>query len=317
MDYEVFLVARMREDFVHSGNARRSIITGFVGSAKVVTAAAIIMFAVFAAFVPEGDSNIKPIALGLAVGIFVDAFIVRMTFVPAVLQMLGNHAWYMPKWLDRVLPSFDVEGEGVQRVLDLSAWPVPDSTAAISAEGLALYRDGDKTSEADLFHDVDITLPVGETLILQGRHALTVTALLLALSGRLDTDAGKLKVMGLVLPVRASAVRKRVGVIDASALASGDVSRAVKAALRENPDILMIDGIDNVVDLESRAAIGRVLASAPADKRRRGRLLTIVVGTTSKTPLEALADVLSDPAVAIVIKLVTPKTSSQKVSVSS
>jgi RND superfamily putative drug exporter len=93
MDYEVFLVARMREDFVHSGKAMASIETGFLGSAKVVTAAAIIMFAVFAAFVPEGDVNIKPIALGLAVGVFVDAFVVRMTLVPAALALLGDKAW--------------------------------------------------------------------------------------------------------------------------------------------------------------------------------------------------------------------------------
>ncbi|MBK5238162.1 MAG: MMPL family transporter, partial [Actinomycetales bacterium] len=204
MDYEVFLVARMREDYVHSGNARRSIVTGFVGSAKVVTAAAIIMFAVFAAFVPEGDSNIKPIALGLAVGIFVDAFIVRMTFVPAVLHMLGTHAWWMPKWLDRILPSFDVEGEGVQHVLDLAEWPSANSTAAIAAEGVTLTRDSGSSTTADLFRDVAVMVPVGETLIVRGEHALNVTALLLTLSGRLTPDSGKLKVMGLVLPVRSS-----------------------------------------------------------------------------------------------------------------
>ncbi len=82
MDYEVFLVARIREDYVHSGQARRSIFTGFQASAKVVTAAAVIMFAVFVAFVPEGDMSLKPIALGLAVGVLVDAFVVRMTLVP-------------------------------------------------------------------------------------------------------------------------------------------------------------------------------------------------------------------------------------------
>jgi RND superfamily putative drug exporter len=88
MDYEVFLVSRIREDFVHGGDARRAIQSGFVSSAKVVTAAAVIMISVFAAFVPEGDASIKPIALGLAVGVFVDAFIVRMTLVPAILQLL-------------------------------------------------------------------------------------------------------------------------------------------------------------------------------------------------------------------------------------
>jgi uncharacterized membrane protein YdfJ with MMPL/SSD domain len=127
MDYEVFLVSRMREDFVHARRAAEAsgqpydkralalaaVRSGFTASARVVTAAAVIMFAVFAAFVPEGDTSIKPIALGLAVGIAVDAFVVRMTLVPAVMALLGDKAWWMPRWLDRVLPHFDIEGEAV------------------------------------------------------------------------------------------------------------------------------------------------------------------------------------------------------------
>ncbi|MGB3414066.1 MAG: MMPL family transporter, partial [Microbacteriaceae bacterium] len=117
MDYEVFMVSRMREYYVHEGDARRSVRKGFMGSAKVVTAAAIIMFAVFVFFVPEGDVNIKPIALGFAVGVFVDAFIVRMALVPAVMTLLGDKAWWMPAWLDRILPHFDIEGEGLEAAL--------------------------------------------------------------------------------------------------------------------------------------------------------------------------------------------------------
>ena len=96
MDYEVFLVSAIREDYVHSGHAsaqeraRHAIRTGFISSARVVTAAAVIMISVFAAFIPHGSSTIKPIALGLAVGVFVDAFMVRMTLVPAVLALLGD-----------------------------------------------------------------------------------------------------------------------------------------------------------------------------------------------------------------------------------
>lgn len=127
MDYEVFLVSTMREEVVHRGGARRSIRAGFVRSAPVVTAAALIMFAVFATFVPAADSTIKPIALALAVGVFVDAFVVRMTFVPAVMQLLGDRAWAMPAWLDRVLPSFDVEGERLGQMLGEGAERV-DST---------------------------------------------------------------------------------------------------------------------------------------------------------------------------------------------
>src|SRR5690606_5618777 len=101
MDYEVFLVSRIREEYVHGKDARAAITAGFQGSAKVVTAAAVIMFSVFVAFVPEGDMNLKPIALGLAVGVAVDAFVVRMVLVPAVLALLGDKAWWMPRKLDR------------------------------------------------------------------------------------------------------------------------------------------------------------------------------------------------------------------------
>ena len=96
MDYEVFLVSRMREEFVHTGDPRRAITAGFTASARVVTAAAIIMISVFAAFIPHSDPTVKPIALGLAVGVFVDAFLVRMTLVPAVLALLGHRAWWLP-----------------------------------------------------------------------------------------------------------------------------------------------------------------------------------------------------------------------------
>jgi RND superfamily putative drug exporter len=307
MDYEVFLVARMREDYVHSGKARRSIVTGFVGSAKVVTAAAIIMFAVFAAFVPEGDSNIKPIALGLAVGIFVDAFIVRMTFVPAVLQLLGDHAWWMPKWLDRILPSFDVEGEGVQHEIDLAEWPSPNSTTAIAAEGLTLGRDDGSGEAQNFFTNVDVMVPAGETLIVAGGQALNVTAFALTISGRLEPDSGRLKVSGLVLPVRAVAVRKRVGLLDVGALASGDIAYALKTALKEVPDIMIIDGIDTVAAPEAREAVSALLRGAPRDKHRKGHPLTVVMGTTTNSPQDDLADVLPDSRSAHLLHITSPQ----------
>jgi putative drug exporter of the RND superfamily len=113
MDYEVFLVSRMRESFVRTGDARRSIITGFGQSGRVVTAAALIMFGVFGAFVLSDDPITKSIGVSLAVGVLADAFIVRMTLVPAVMALLGDRAWSLPPWLDRHLPNLDIEGEGV------------------------------------------------------------------------------------------------------------------------------------------------------------------------------------------------------------
>ncbi|MDQ0595780.1 RND superfamily putative drug exporter [Streptomyces canus] len=110
MDYEVFLVSGMREEWVHTGEARRSVVDGARHSVRVVTAAALIMFTVFAGFFPLDDALIKPIAFALAVGVAIDAFAVRMTLVPAVLALAGRHAWWLPAWLDRVLPDLDVEG---------------------------------------------------------------------------------------------------------------------------------------------------------------------------------------------------------------
>ncbi|MDH6135754.1 RND superfamily putative drug exporter [Kitasatospora sp. MAA4] len=110
MDYEVFLVSGMREQWIHTGRAQESIITGTRQNARVVTAAALIMFTVFAGFFPADDAIIKPIAFSLAVGILIDAFAVRLTLVPAVLALVGPRAWWLPARLERLLPDLDVEG---------------------------------------------------------------------------------------------------------------------------------------------------------------------------------------------------------------
>ncbi|ALO08991.1 Putative drug exporters of the RND superfamily [Streptomyces venezuelae] len=113
MDYEVFLVTRMREAYVHGERPGEAIVTGFRHSARVVVAAAVIMIAVFAGFIGMDDQMIKMIGFGLAVAVLFDAFVVRMAIVPAVLALLGHKAWWLPKWLDRALPTVDVEGEGL------------------------------------------------------------------------------------------------------------------------------------------------------------------------------------------------------------
>ncbi|WP_275002406.1 MMPL family transporter [Promicromonospora iranensis] len=114
MDYQVFLVSRMREAHVHGRPAREAIVTGFERSSKVVVAAAVIMIAVFGGFATAHEPLIKMVGLGLACAVFFDAFVVRLTLVPAILQLLGERAWWLPRWLDRVLPRVDVEGESLQ-----------------------------------------------------------------------------------------------------------------------------------------------------------------------------------------------------------
>jgi uncharacterized membrane protein YdfJ with MMPL/SSD domain len=111
MDYEVFLVSRMRESYVHSGRARESIVSGFGHSGRVVTAAALIMIGVFGGFVLDDDPIVKSIGLSLAFGVLVDAFVVRMTLVPAVMALMGRRAWWLPRGLDRRIPGVDLEGE--------------------------------------------------------------------------------------------------------------------------------------------------------------------------------------------------------------
>jgi RND superfamily putative drug exporter len=111
MDYEVFLVSRMREDFVHGDTARQATVNGMGHGARVVTAAALIMTSVFGGFVLLDDPVIKSMGFALAVGVLLDAFVVRMTLVPAVMSLLGDRAWWLPRWLDRALPDVDIEGE--------------------------------------------------------------------------------------------------------------------------------------------------------------------------------------------------------------
>ncbi|MDH2389117.1 MMPL family transporter [Streptomyces sp. HNM0663] len=117
MDYEVFLVTRMREAYVHGQRPGEAIVTGFKHGARVVTAAAVIMIAVFAGFIGSSEQMVKMIGFGLAIAVFFDAFVVRMAIVPAVLALLGHKAWWLPRWLDRALPNVDVEGEKLHREL--------------------------------------------------------------------------------------------------------------------------------------------------------------------------------------------------------
>ena len=110
MDYQLFLATGMREAYVEGSPARVAVSTGYRSGRRVVTAAALIMISVFASFVASDDSMIKSIGLGLAVGVLLDAFVVRMWIMPAVMTLLGESAWWLPRWLDRILPHVDVEG---------------------------------------------------------------------------------------------------------------------------------------------------------------------------------------------------------------
>ncbi len=111
MDYQVFLVSSMRESYVHGRHGNESVVHGYELASRVVLAAGVIMVSVFAGFIFAPDAMIKQIGFALAFGILIDAFIIRMTLVPAVMAVFGDKAWWLPKWLDRLLPNLDVEGD--------------------------------------------------------------------------------------------------------------------------------------------------------------------------------------------------------------
>jgi RND superfamily putative drug exporter len=109
MDYEVFLISRIREEYLKDGNTSRAVADGLAKTARVITAAAAIMVVVFLAFLATPDVFLKLFGIGLASAIFLDATVVRMVLVPAVMQLLGSRNWWIPNWLERILPRLDVE----------------------------------------------------------------------------------------------------------------------------------------------------------------------------------------------------------------
>jgi RND superfamily putative drug exporter len=114
MDYEVVLIARIREEYLQDGDTRRAVADGLAKTARVITAAAAIMVVVFLAFVASPEVFLKLFGIGLASAIFLDATLVRMVLVPAVMQLLGPRNWWIPDWLERILPRIDVESREPQ-----------------------------------------------------------------------------------------------------------------------------------------------------------------------------------------------------------
>ncbi|MGV8848222.1 MAG: MMPL family transporter [Propionibacteriaceae bacterium] len=267
MDYEVFLVSRMREEHVHGDDARHAVHDGFVHSAKVVVAAALIMFAVFAFFVPNGEGALKAIAFGLAFGVAIDAFLVRMTLVPAVMHLLGEKAWWLPKWLDRILPSLDIEGESLARQLAGADWPTPDDRSSAYGEDIVI---GESPALVD---GLSLRLDPGQVLAVTGTPTARA-ALLLTLGGRMAPSAGRLKVLGHVLPDAAGKVRR------VSMCADALTPRLATELARTSAQLILIDDVDRL----SRADLAAVAALIAQLGTR-----SLVVGASS---LESLSDVL-------------------------
>jgi RND superfamily putative drug exporter len=246
MDYEVFLTSRMREEYVH-GNPNY-IVDGFTHSAKVVVAAGVIMFAVFVFFVPASSGMVKPIAFCLAVGVALDAFLVRMTLGPAVMKLLGDSAWWLPKWLDRILPTLDVEGETVSAQLRVRA-SFGDDPAPVSARGLTA-----KLRELTLFAGLDFEVPAGGILVVTG-DADARKALLYGVSGHVPLSAGEACVDGCVLGAESAVIRRRTLLLGPK----DDLGRALPSAAK----VILVDGVDKM-DSTSRQLLRDAIRESTA-----------------------------------------------------
>ncbi|PWC03879.1 MMPL family transporter [Agromyces badenianii] len=270
MDYEVFLVSGMREEFVKTKEPRKAVVHGFQHAARVVTAAALIMFFVFFAFVPEGAGVIKGIAFALAVGVAFDAFLVRMTLVPAAMALAGNAAWWLPKWLAKALPNVDIEGEGLRAHLDQQAWAA-SRPAAVNADA-AVFGLPERP-----IGPLSVEVPTGGVLVVQGdpvdRRVVAAT-----LAGRLDPVDGRLAVLGSPLPTGAGAVMRGVAIADVQAAAGpgGTVGELIAGRL---------DAIRPWYRLSPSNTLVRTWASRAADAAGHG---PDGPRFTADTPLAAL-----------------------------
>ncbi len=136
MDYEVFLLSRVKEEYERTGDPVNSVADGLAATARVITTAAAIMVVVFGSFLFEDDRVVKLFGLGLATAVFIDATIVRMLIVPSTMELLGARNWWLPKWLDRILPNLNVEGTHPHEPIpgldadDSAAAPHPDVVGA-------------------------------------------------------------------------------------------------------------------------------------------------------------------------------------------
>lgn len=204
MDYQVFLVSRMRERYITTKDARTSVVTGFSASARVVTAAAIIMFSVFFSFVPGSSALLQPVALALAIGVAIDAFVVRMTLIPAVMALLGRFAWALPKPLERRLPDMDIEGERVHGRLATLRWQQElNADTVIEAKNL-------RVADA-AFTPLSFSLTRGNVLAFC-TDSPEGNLLLGAVTGRTDAQ-GMLISCGMPLPFDGERVRRETAIV--------------------------------------------------------------------------------------------------------
>lgn len=278
MDYEVFLVTRMREEYMHTRDARQAIIRGFTASAPVVIAAAAIMIFIFAGFIPGSMYMIQPIALSLAVGVFVDAFIVRMTLVPAVLALLGDRAWHFPTVLDRLLPHLDVEGEGLGVALEHREWTAARGTSALRLRDVEIPRMSGRGQLGPLSGAIS----PGSITLIASEDADARASVLALFSARLEPSAGTLFVYDRQVPGETGAAQSHVELYP-----EGRGGASAHALVRERDSrIVVIESLSDLLEADDATSQRLELLAAHG--------ATIVIGQDALT--ESFTERLRDPA---------------------
>ena len=242
MDYEVFLVSRIRERFVETGDPRLAVTSGFRKSARVVTAASLIMFSVFLSFVPGSVASMQSIALALAIGVALDALVIRMTFIPAAMTLLGKWGWALPKALEHRLPVVDIEGEQVHGRLETLSWQQKqNASVSIDAKDVVI-------SQTDIA-PLSLTANKGDLVVVGSSDSFAIDMVLATLTGRANST-GLLVSCGRPLPYDAVHVRKLSSLVRYEpTYFDGTISRLISEQLRLNgqkPDPAALRTVDSL-----------------------------------------------------------------------
>jgi RND superfamily putative drug exporter len=210
--------------------------------------------------------------------VFVDAFVVRMTLVPAVLALLGDRAWWLPARFDRRLPSLDVEGTGLEHHLDHEAWTAQHGPAVVRAEEVHLVDE----HGVRVFGPLDTRLGVGEMLLVRSDDRVARRALMTAFAGRLDTSGGRLVVLDRVLPDEAAAVRSRVHLFERFPRVER-LERLARPGRRRThePVLVVVDDVDVFASEDELLRRWQLLGTLTA------RGVTVVAGAVSEPPADA------------------------------
>ncbi|HET7734442.1 MAG TPA: MMPL family transporter [Nocardioidaceae bacterium] len=273
IDYEVFLVSRMREEYLRGTTARESVRRGYLKSARVVSIAAIIMIAVFGAFTRHGDATTQPMAFGLAFGVFIDAFIVRITLLPATIALLGDLAWWMPKWLDERLPSIDIEGETVKRQTRLAGWPYAGAHGGVHADQIEVADHMGRR----VFDPVSFDVGPGEVLLVQAPETNQSTALALMVAGRMRPTGGIMKVARRVVPEEALSLRSAVA-MSLIEEETEDPAEVVRHTVSPRSEVMVVDGLFKLKKPEQRDQLIHTIHDLAKEHR-----LAAVVPVTAHT----------------------------------